>query len=255
MANETRVRADFVAGALDATLAIGATSMSSPALADLPAISATQHALISLFTTDGNGRVTKKERIKVTAHTASATTATIVKAQEGTTDQAWASGDKWEHAPGANDIALPRARTIRTAGDLTFGTTWAAMTTAHDLVVTAATDDHLLVGLSGHHDFDTMHRFLDFATMVSSAAVNYVGGTAAPPGSTYEGVGAWSAKGTSSTAGLAGGSVLYPVVAGDISAGTVTLRLHGRAASGTPLLRASTIRPLLMFAINLGAPT
>lgn len=103
MANESRVRANFVAGALSASLTSTGTSMSSAALADLPAIGATEHAAISLFTADGDGRITAKEVVYVTAHTASATTATIARGKEGTTGVAWASGDKWEHAPTALD--------------------------------------------------------------------------------------------------------------------------------------------------------
>lgn len=109
MANEIRVRADGVAGALSAALGAGATSMSSAGLADLPVIDATQHALITLLVRDSDGRVTKRETVKVTAHTAAATTATIVRAQEGTSDQAWSSGDKWVHAPVASDFGAAGA--------------------------------------------------------------------------------------------------------------------------------------------------
>lgn len=104
MANEIRVRGNFAAGALDAALTNVATSMSSPALADLPAIGATEHAAISLFIADSNGRITSKEIVYVTAHTASATTATILRGQEGTTGVAWAIGDKWEHSATALDF-------------------------------------------------------------------------------------------------------------------------------------------------------
>lgn len=105
MANATRVRANFVAGALDAALTSSATSMSSPALADLPAIGATEHAVISLYTADSNGRITAKEIVYVTAHTTAATTAAIERGKEGTTGVAWASGDKWEHGATTADFA------------------------------------------------------------------------------------------------------------------------------------------------------
>lgn len=104
MANELRQRTDGVAGALDAALTAVATSMSSPALADLPAVGTTEHAVLSLFTRDATtGRITKRETVWVTAHTAAATTATILRAQEGTTAQAWAVGDRWVHGPTVRD--------------------------------------------------------------------------------------------------------------------------------------------------------
>lgn len=101
-----RIRTDFVAGALDAALAAGATSMSSPALADLAAVASPDVAAISLYTADSNGRITKKEIVHVTAHTAAATTATIVRGREGTSDQAWSSSDKWEHGATKEDFGL-----------------------------------------------------------------------------------------------------------------------------------------------------
>lgn len=106
MANELRSRFDFVAGALDVALAAGETTstMSSPALADLGVIGTTNHAAISLYTADSNGRITKKEIVHVTAHAAGATTATIARGKEDTTAQAWSIGDKWEHAPTKQDF-------------------------------------------------------------------------------------------------------------------------------------------------------
>lgn len=95
MANEIRVRSDFVAGGLSAELTTGATTMQSAGLADLPAIGATQHAAVALFQTDAAGRVIKKEIVWVTAHTAASTSATIVRAREGTSAQTWAIGDRW----------------------------------------------------------------------------------------------------------------------------------------------------------------
>lgn len=99
MANEIRRRYDFVAGALSADMASGVTTMNSAGLADLPAIGATEHAAITFWTTDANGRVTKKEIAYVTAHTAAATSATIVRGKDGTTAQNWLTGDKWALSP------------------------------------------------------------------------------------------------------------------------------------------------------------
>lgn len=106
MANESRVRADGVAGALSAGLATTDTTMSSAGLADLPGIDSTQHAALTLFATDTDGRVTQREVVYVTAHTAGATTATIARAEEYSDAQTWSAGDKWVHGPTAEDVRI-----------------------------------------------------------------------------------------------------------------------------------------------------
>lgn len=106
MANEKRVRADLAAGALSADLTTGSTTMQSAGLADLPAITSAEHAAITLLTRDGDGRVTAKEIVYVTAHTAGATSGTIARGKEGTADPGttWPTGTKWVHAPTRKDF-------------------------------------------------------------------------------------------------------------------------------------------------------
>jgi len=100
MANETRVRADFVSGTVDDNpLTAGATTLTSTELADLPAISSSEHAVIVL---DPDGT---QEIVYVTAHTASATTATILRGQEGTTAVSHAQNTSWVHGPVASDYS------------------------------------------------------------------------------------------------------------------------------------------------------
>lgn len=106
MANELRVRSDFVAGGLSAGMLTSDTAMSSAGLADLPAIGGTQHAVLTLFRVDVLGRVTLKETVYVTAHTASATTATVTRGREGTTAQTWLSGDRWSLSDVVSDLLV-----------------------------------------------------------------------------------------------------------------------------------------------------
>lgn len=121
------IRADGVAGKLSADLASGGTTMTSAGLADLPAVASPDIAKITLFATDNNGRVTSKEIVYVTAHTASATTATITRAQEGTTSPASWSGTttptSWVHAPTGRDWSqstkVRRAATTQTLANNT----------------------------------------------------------------------------------------------------------------------------------------
>lgn len=104
MANEIRLRPNFVAGGLSADMASAATSMSSAGLADLPTVDTTNHAALTLWRTDLAGRVTQKEVVWVTAHTSNATTATIVRGREGTTAQNWLTGDRWSCSQISSDV-------------------------------------------------------------------------------------------------------------------------------------------------------
>lgn len=145
---------------------------------------------------------------------------------------------------------MPWDTEVRTSGSLTFGTAWAAMTTAHDLQVPASADDRLLVTVSAFHGFSSIQRFLDMVTIVKGQAVSYVGRGAG--GSTYEGVAAWACKSVStSVAPCAGGSIPYTVAEKDIESGQVTLRLFGRANSGAPALTATADFPLILNVVNL----
>ena len=104
MANEIRVRASGVQGTItDNPLLVGATTMNGAGLAALPAIGATQFAAITLDPLGVNGA---PEIVWVTAHTASATSATIVRGREGTTARQHATGTTWYHGPSINDYML-----------------------------------------------------------------------------------------------------------------------------------------------------
>lgn len=94
MANEIRVRGDFVSGTLSASLTNVATSMSAAGLANLPVVDSTKHAAIAI----------ENEIVWVTAHTGGATTATILRGQEGTVAAAHNSGVAWQHGPTSLDL-------------------------------------------------------------------------------------------------------------------------------------------------------
>jgi len=103
MANEIRVRANFVAGQLSSAMLTGDTTIQGAGLADLPAIGASEFAPVAIFRTDNAGRVTQKEIVHVTAHTAGATSATCTRGREGTTAQTWNAGDRFSHTDTALD--------------------------------------------------------------------------------------------------------------------------------------------------------
>lgn len=110
-----RIRADYVFGSIDAALAAGDTSLSSPALARLPVVSGGDVAAVTLHDSETGAY----EIVHVTSHAAAATTATILRGREGSTARAWVSGAAWDHGATAMDMTL--------MGDL-FRGEWAAPT-------------------------------------------------------------------------------------------------------------------------------
>ena len=136
-----RIRTDAVQGELDAAINSSATTISSPGLAKLATVSSPDVALVCLFVTDANGNITASENVYVTAHIASATTATVTRAGDGTTALSWGVGSKWSHGFGVADVATlaPVATTIRPSGDATGATDSAAITAA------AASNAHVVL--------------------------------------------------------------------------------------------------------------
>lgn len=105
----TRVRTDNVFGTItDNPLTNVATTMNSAGLANLAAVSS-KEAIIIL---DPNRVSGAPEIVVVTAHTGSATSATIQRGQFGTAARQHASGTAWVHGPIAGN-----ATTYATAAD------------------------------------------------------------------------------------------------------------------------------------------
>lgn len=110
-----RLHKNFLDGNIDVELSAAGTTLSSPGLADVPAISGGDYMPIVLDPDEANGA---PEIVYITAHTASATTATITRAQEGTVARIHPNASAWAHAPLAADISLP----VTAAGDLLVAT-------------------------------------------------------------------------------------------------------------------------------------
>lgn len=85
---------NFVGGELDVDLLTAGTSMSSPALAALSVVASPNTMRIVI---DPDGIMGEPEVVLVTVHTASAVTATVTRAQEGTTARDHLSGMEWVH--------------------------------------------------------------------------------------------------------------------------------------------------------------
>ncbi len=133
MANELRIRANFTGGLVDdAPLTSSATSLSSNALQALQAIGATQHMVIVL---DPDGFGGNPEIAYLTGHTAAASTATLLRGQEGTTARAHLQDTPWVHSAVVSDYPVPVVYTVPTATAVT-NTTLASYATPILIAVT-----------------------------------------------------------------------------------------------------------------------
>lgn len=143
-----------------------------------------------------------------------------------------------------------RTTVRRTTGNLSPGASagaFSAVSSTLDVAIAAAAGDLVMFGISLRAESGPQ-TYLDVATMVSGAPLNWIGSTGAAGDL---GVAAWLIE-TSTPLGR-GGSVPYIVVAGDIVAGVVTFRLFYRTGSAvTPVFDATAPLPLSVFAQNLG---
>lgn len=104
MANEIRLRRNNISGTItDNPLAIGATTINSAGFVDLPVVDATNHVILILDPQEVGGTA---EIVRVTAHTAAATSVTVVRGQEGTTARSHVFNTTWMHGPVASDTSL-----------------------------------------------------------------------------------------------------------------------------------------------------
>lgn len=122
MANEQRVRFNSYSGTItDNPLLIGATTMTSAELANFPAVTSAQHVPITL---DPQGVGGRPEVVYITAHTASATTATILRGQEQVFGSSAARqhnvNTRWSHGPTAFDLTYPKSPTTRVVARANF---------------------------------------------------------------------------------------------------------------------------------------
>jgi len=155
----------------------------------------------------------------------------------------------WLPAP---QLVKDYARATRSSGNITLnGTAWADVDTGLDLVLNAAVGDIIEVEPSGRLAAGAggTDTYFDVATIVGGSPVNWFG-TAG--GATDEGVEGWRCNSTVDSRVV--GAVARTLVSGDISSGTVTLRLRYRQDSaGNRLFVAGTSNPFAWHAKNIGA--
>jgi hypothetical protein len=138
----------------------------------------------------------------------------------------------------------------RTSGNVTCNsTTWANVDTGIDLVLAAAAGDTIEVGTSFKWGNEAVWIFLTASTIVGGSPVSHAG----PASASGEGVSGWGGAGDSSSTQHRGCSVMFTLVSGDISSGTVTLRLRYRTATAANrTLEANADKPLHWWAKNIG---
>lgn len=96
-----RLRSDFKNGTItDNPLTNVATTINSAAFANLPTVSGDELTLIL----DPTGSAGAPETVKVTAHSAAATSVTVARGQEGSSARQHASGTTWRHSSTAADF-------------------------------------------------------------------------------------------------------------------------------------------------------
>ena len=148
-----RVRANFVGGALDNDpLADSGTTLSSPGLVDLPVVGGGD---VSVIVLDPQATYGDPEIVHVTAHSASAATATVIRAQEGTAAREHVVETQWVHLWVVSDLEDLEERVLEILQDiqrLGAGLDWSFIDAKGDLIVGSADDavDNLVVGTTGH---------------------------------------------------------------------------------------------------------
>jgi len=170
------------------------------------------------------------------------------------------TASKYNNEVVANTIALRGdfAAFRRATGNVTLTgtTTWSTLTTistAGDMVLAAAAGDLVEVAISVLVNSDAVDLGFDAVTVVGGTVTNSFGANGAAPAaySNLNSIGAWYNQG--SRIEQASGSAFYTLVAGDISAGTVTIRI--RYAMNTATNRtifAGASSPLQFWARNHG---
>src|SRR3990172_3204400 len=129
----SRIKTAFLSGTItDNPLSAVATTINSAALANLPAIASPDIAVLVL---DPAGSAGAPEVVWVTAHTGSATSATILRAQEGTSAREHASTIPWVHGPTTYDLKGWRLEASNSAEQTTTSTSAVDLVTISGLLI------------------------------------------------------------------------------------------------------------------------
>lgn len=226
MANEIRTRFALQSGTItDNPLSSGATTFNSSALSSLGVIDTTNYCAI----------VIDSEVMWITSHSASATSATILRGQEGTSAASHTNGAAWTHCPTIRDF------TDSARGQLAYN----QVTTAQNGITTSATD---LTGLTAQIwvPANRRIRLTGFGVLAQQTSAGVVtlqimeGATELVEADYYV-----ATAGSYATANAM--VILTP------SAGTHTYKLQARTSANTVNLAAATTGPAFILAEDIGS--
>jgi hypothetical protein len=139
----------------------------------------------------------------------------------------------------------------RVAGNISISSTgaWAILNSSLDLTIPTAEGDVVELGLNASWASAAPLAYLEVATVVANAAVNWVGGSAGLVAN--NGIVGWAGS-IASVVVPVSGSIMYPVQAADVEENTTTFRLMGKIASSTRSINAISTNPLHFWVKNLG---
>lgn len=164
MTYESRLTLNYSFGTLSAAASVSDTTLSSADFATLPAgLSTTTYIPITLQ--DPNLKVA--EVVWANAHTAAATTITVLRGRESTSSRAWPSGTLWTLAPTVRDGLLSLANRAALPSD------------PHTGLRTYLQDEAIVVerAKSGWTDVDTRSRVLARGRRTTSSNTSTVNAT------------------------------------------------------------------------------
>lgn len=228
-----RLRYNGLRGTLGGSLTNSATSVTFGAAlsynngAAVPTLSGGDYIPLTILDSSGN----LSEVVNLTAYTSGATTGTIARGQEGTSGVSHASGDKWVHGATTTDFLICKIATaVRTSSSINFTSSgWQNVDTGMDLVFSdVKVGDYVTYSPNFYVGSAANALAFDVATIVSGSPVNYFG-TAG--GASDDGVMAWYCPSNANVP--VSGEAFYVVQSGDISSGSLTLRLRVRPTNTT----------------------
>jgi hypothetical protein len=228
MANETRIRANFIGGVVDDNpLAIGATTLTSSSLTGLPPIGATEHAVIVL---DPAGVGGTPEIVHVTAHTAGATTATIIRAMEDTIARQHNLNTTWMHTATVRDFVQSYVATQT-------GTVVDNPTPTADTVVSGMT-----INIPAYSSPRTylVTAFAKFSASHPNGFTPYLDATPIISGTR---IGSTTAEGSAHHVSISGAIVVVP---GDSAPHTITLQYNAISSTAATTFSWRTITATLV---------
>jgi hypothetical protein len=139
-----------------------------------------------------------------------------------------------------------------TGGNLSLNSTsWASVGGPADLVLAASAGDLVECSISFSTNNDAVIVYYDVVTVVAATVTNSFATAGTLPTTSHEGIVGWTGQASVSTRHT--GNFFYTLAAGDISSGTVTLRLRYRTnTASTKTMFASANFPQVFFARNHG---